>query len=133
MPARGGWEPADYYSASRAARAAWQATDQQLTIGGLEDAQPSALRILEPAPSPSLSPEGGGLTTGAAEPCCAYSFPRPTKHGSAAPSADGAGGSVAPLPHIGPHRTEHETVRGGGQEVNPTMLQRILHPGVRTW
>ncbi len=32
-----GWHPGDYYRASRAARNAWRATNQQLEIAGVEE------------------------------------------------------------------------------------------------
>jgi hypothetical protein len=59
------WREAMYYRSSRAARAAWQRTNQQLAIGGLEGGDDECRVVtLEPASSLSL-PLGGGLNTGA--------------------------------------------------------------------
>lgn len=53
-----GWTEAAYYRASRAARAAWERTDSQLTIGGLDEADTGAVGLVEPAAPPPVSPLG---------------------------------------------------------------------------
>ena len=39
-PVAHGWTEADYYRARDAARSAWEARDEQLTIGALEEEEP---------------------------------------------------------------------------------------------
>lgn len=51
MTPAAGWNERDYYAASRAARQAWQATNQQLCIG-LDD----GAVVVEAAAAPSSSP-----------------------------------------------------------------------------
>lgn len=56
-----GWNEADYYRASRAARRAWQATNAQLEIGGLDEGVARAGSDLSLAAAPSSSPSESGL------------------------------------------------------------------------
>lgn len=66
------WSPADYYRATRAARRAWQATDQQLALG-LEEVDVAraegmvgcGVHLLEPAASPSSRSAGSHQYEGA--------------------------------------------------------------------
>lgn len=112
-------------------RRAWERTSPQLVIDGwldmldeldgLDEAQPSALRLVEPARF-HRTPPAGGLTAGA-EPCCgppmgltaspaaADTGHRPALHGATASPV-----SSAPLQYDGPCRISPEEQRGGGQE-----------------
>ena len=101
------WSPEDYHRAFNRCRDAWEATSPQLTItgwadmlDGLDEPQPSALRLVEPA----------GFTSGA-EPRCAYRGSPPSAAPSATPNADGS----APNQHDGPGRMSLSDVRGRGQ------------------
>ena len=98
-----GWHPDDYYRASRQARAAWQAQDQQLTLGELEDgdaAWGNAVAILEPAPAAPSPEVAGGLTESATEPRCESLLRLAPPDGTgpvvSRPHPPPAGASVAP-------------------------------------
>lgn len=129
------WTPAAYYAASRAARRAWQNTNDQLAleVDGLDerhasagpDGQPAvkaAVSLVEPASScpAHASPEAGGLTEGDAEPCRAVAQELTAVVPGAAPSCPSSGpvdGSASPLTTTGPGRSTPQVKRGRGQEV----------------
>ena len=97
------WHPDDYYRASRAARTAWQHTNQQLALETDTLNRPAA----DPTPrgTPGRPVERSGLDTGATEP---RSDPPPGRTSQ-------SGASVAP-----PHPRE--------PEVNPPCFFLLASP-----